>query len=65
MLINLYVDDSIGRDELDEHGEGNSRALCFAAGSWMNRGQPLETRSRRWGRGRRKPLRGRWLEGWI
>ncbi|MEM2342561.1 MAG: hypothetical protein QW659_00520 [Sulfolobales archaeon] len=36
MLISLYVDDNIGRDELDEHGEGDFRALCFAAGSWVN-----------------------------
>ncbi|MEM1802047.1 MAG: hypothetical protein QXG04_02760, partial [Sulfolobales archaeon] len=37
MLINLYLDDNIGRDELDEHGEGTPSALCFAAGS---RGEP-------------------------
>ncbi|MEM1710042.1 MAG: hypothetical protein QW820_04025 [Sulfolobales archaeon] len=36
MLINLYVDDNIGRDELDEHGEGAPSELCFAEGSRMN-----------------------------
>jgi len=62
MLISLYLDDNIGRDELDEHGEGNSRAPCFAEGSRVNHGQPLETHSRRWGRERRKPFLSRWLD---
>ncbi len=65
MLINLYVDDNIGRDELDEHGEGNSRALCFAEGSRVNQLATAGDTLPQVGLGKNKPLRGRWLGGWI
>jgi len=52
-LINLYVNDNIGVGMNSmSMARGTPRAPSFTAGSWMNHGQPLETRSRRRGWGR-------------
>ncbi|MEM2343427.1 MAG: hypothetical protein QW659_04985, partial [Sulfolobales archaeon] len=65
MLINLYVDDNIGRDELDEHGEGGLSCTLLRRRELDEPRATAEDTLPQVGQGKNKPLRGRWLEGWI